>query len=52
MKSLRRLWMRMRNLGTGRGADGRLREEMEQHVAFIHNHLRRSLAEGLGMTVS
>jgi len=34
MKALRRLWARLRNVSTRRTSDRRLREEVEEHLAF------------------
>jgi putative ABC transport system permease protein len=44
MRALKRLWTRMRNFGTARGGDWRLREEMEEHLALqTEENLRAGL---------
>ena len=45
MRTLKRLFARIRNLAAGRAGDKRLREEMEQHIAMqTHDNIQAGMA--------
>jgi len=47
MRTLARIWMRLRNFATGRRNDERLREEIEQHLAMLtEENIRAGMPPG------